>query len=246
VSAFERYAEWYDRFNEGKDYAAEARDLLALLARVGVSPRSWLDVGCGTGRHLAALRGHGIAVEGVDRSAEMVAAARRAHPGIAFQVGEASDFRLLGSRDVVSLLFHTFSYLCEDTAIDAALRNAAAHLAPGGALLFDFWHAPGVQRDPPGKRVRVADIEGRRLYRVSTPAPDPDPRVVCVRFEFRWDAPDGEPAHAEVHRMRPTTREELESFLESAGMRVVLCEAWRARRDLDESDWYGVVCAMLR
>lgn len=84
TTAFHHYAAWYDAFNQNKDYAAEAKYVLGHVEALAGRPQRWLDIGCGTGRHLAWLHGRGVAVEGVDASAAMMARARSAHPDIAF------------------------------------------------------------------------------------------------------------------------------------------------------------------
>ncbi|GIJ66647.1 class I SAM-dependent DNA methyltransferase [Virgisporangium ochraceum] len=65
------------------------RHLLAMFAELvrdaGGGPV--VDVGCGTGRVTAHLRGLGADAFGVDLSPGMVAMARRDHPGIRFDVG---------------------------------------------------------------------------------------------------------------------------------------------------------------
>ncbi|MEP9413759.1 class I SAM-dependent methyltransferase [Gordonia sp. VNQ95] len=48
-----------------------------------------VDVGCGTGHVAADLRGRGFDVRGVDPSEQMLTHARRAYPGISFDVGDA-------------------------------------------------------------------------------------------------------------------------------------------------------------
>jgi SAM-dependent methyltransferase len=200
-------------------------------------------VGCGTGEHLAALRARGIAVEGVDASAAMVAQARRRHPDIPFQVARGQDFRLSPRRDAISLLFHVIDYQVTDEEVDALLGNLAAHLAPDGVLVFDFWHSGGVAADPPAPRGRQASVGGRPLFRLADPTEDRAQRRVDVRYEFRWDHPSGELVHEELHRMRHFARQELERFLGRAGLRPLCCEAWRERRPLRGDDWYGVLCA---
>lgn len=67
-----------------------------------------LDLGCGTGTLTAGVASHGADVLGVDASAEMIAAAQRAHPGVAFEVGRGE-----------ALAFE------ED--FDAVFSNAALH-----------------------------------------------------------------------------------------------------------------------
>lgn len=243
TAPFGRYAEWYDAFNAGKDYAAEVSYLLDRVARFCARPRRWLDVGCGTGHHLAALQGRGIEGEGLDASAAMIARARTRHPGIAFHVGSLPEPRLAADRDVVSLLFHVVNYLATGPALAEVLRGAAALLAPDGVLVFDFWNAEALESDPPGRRVREAIVGGRRLYRVSTPMAGGGGSI-DVRFEFRWDHPErGEVAHEEVHVMRPFDRVELTELLCAAGVAPIACEGWMTRRPLRAEDWYGLVCA---
>ncbi len=77
-----------------------------------------LDLGCGTGRLLAALEpSRGV---GVDLSPVMIEEARRRHPGLEFEVGDVEDeavlHRLTGPFDVI-LLSDTVGFLedCERT-----------------------------------------------------------------------------------------------------------------------------------
>lgn len=243
AGAFEQYAAWYDAFNKSKDYSAEARYLLAQVERWVPAPRNWLDVGCGTGTHLACLAALGLSVEGVDGSAGMLAMARMAHPAIPFHLARAEDFDLPGDRDVVSMLFHVLSYQTTDTAVERTLENAAGHLAPHGVLTFDFWHSWGVLHDPPGLRVRQANLGHRTIFRIARPSEGRLLRKVDIHYEFRWDSPEGPLAHEETHSMRHFTREELESFLRRAGLEVLACEAWMKDRPLRAEDWYGLICA---
>jgi SAM-dependent methyltransferase len=241
--AFVEYAAWYDAFNVGKDYAAEVDSLLSRIERwTGLLPRRWLDVGCGTGQHLAHLRARGLSVEGVDRSTRMIARAREAHPGITFHVGTAQDYRLEPARDVISLLFHVMSYQVEDDHAQRAITNAAAHLAPGGVLVFDFWHSEALRRDPPRRRVRDGRISGRPLFRISTPRLGLENRV-AVEFEFRWDAVDGALAHRETHVLRARTQADWEALVRTAGLSVVACEGFSTGAPLCPDDWYGLLCA---
>src|SRR6202022_2090271 len=65
-----------------------AEDLLYLKFLIGEGARV-LELGCGTGDLLAALRpSYGV---GVDFSAGMIAQARQAHPELAFLLGDIED-----------------------------------------------------------------------------------------------------------------------------------------------------------
>jgi SAM-dependent methyltransferase len=245
--AFDRYAAWYDAFNEGKDYAGEARYVLERARTWHPSPRKWLDVGCGTGNHAAYLNEQGVDVEGVDASPSMIGQARAAHPRIPFTVGEAHAFRLAGDRDVISMLFHVLSYHVLDFEVSAALDNIRAHLGQGGILVFDFWHTDGVLLDPPGERIREARADGRPIFRLARPVEDRERRIVDIHYQFRWDSTAGPLVHEERHSMRHFTVAELASFLDRAGLEVLANERWmRPGCALQREDWYGVICARRR
>jgi SAM-dependent methyltransferase len=102
-----------------------------------------LDVATGPGLAAAAARVRGAMATGVDVSPGMVALARRAHPGIEFQVAE-----------VVALPFPDRAF---DAVIcnfglghfpepEAALAECVRVLVPGGRLAFSWWDQPARQR----------------------------------------------------------------------------------------------------
>ena len=82
------------------DYAERFRDILAVepmdrallagfaeLVHVADGGGPVADLGCGPGRVTAYLHGLGLSVFGLDLSAQMVALARREHPGLRFEQG---------------------------------------------------------------------------------------------------------------------------------------------------------------
>ncbi len=139
---FHRLAEYYDALVAEKDYRSEARFLEKLVRRMGRSTgRAWLDVACGTGRHLEFLR-HAYRITGVDLSAEMLRVARRRLPGARLVRGDMRRFRLEETFDVVSCLFSAVGHLRTERDLRAAIRNLARHLRPGGILLVEPWIDP--------------------------------------------------------------------------------------------------------
>ena len=136
-------ARYYDAIYGEKDYAREVRDLRRMVRRFGPTrPRDWLDVACGTGRHLALLR-RSFRVVGVDASPAMLRIARRRLPGVRLVRGDMRSFDLGARFDVVTCLFSAIGYLRTGRDIDRAFRAFARHLRPGGLLLVEPWIAPG-------------------------------------------------------------------------------------------------------
>src|SRR5262245_9706690 len=75
-----------------------------LAARIPVSnPKRVVDLGCGPGNSTAVLRRRwpDAAITGIDGSAEMLAAARRAHPTGTWVLGDAATWTATEPVDVV-------------------------------------------------------------------------------------------------------------------------------------------------
>ena len=139
---FGELAEYYDRFLAEKDYRGEAAQLVALARQYGRSGgREWLDVACGTGRHLAELR-RSYSVRGIDASPEMLRIARRRLPGIPLDRGDMRTFRTARRFDVVSCLFSAIGHLESERDLRATFANFARHLKPGGVALVEPWIDP--------------------------------------------------------------------------------------------------------
>ena len=105
-----------------------------LLRQLPPGCRTALDVGCGTGRFARRLAQRGLEVDAVDRSAEVLAAARGAPAPpagrVRYLLADVTRMRLPAGRyDVISCLasLHHLPF-----ATVAALRQA---LAPGGVLV---------------------------------------------------------------------------------------------------------------
>ena len=139
---FDELAPYYDAFLADKDYRRESRRLEAIARRYGRSRgRTWLDVGCGTGRHLVYLQHH-RAVAGIDLSPAMLRIARRRLPRVPLEVGDVRTFRLGRRFDVVSCLFGVLGHIESERDLRRAFARIAAHLAPGGSPSWSLGSTP--------------------------------------------------------------------------------------------------------
>ena len=91
-----------------------------------------LDVGCGTGYHLARYRDRGFEISGVDGSADMLTHARGANPGIDFQQADVDRLPYPDASFDLVLSVEVYRYLPE---IRPCTREIARVLKPGGVAI---------------------------------------------------------------------------------------------------------------
>lgn len=176
-------AEYYDRIYSFKDYRKEARAVLRLARRhLKREPRSLLDVGCGTGHHLAEFRREVPSVAGVDRSPQMLAVARRRlGRGVPLVQDDMRRFSLKTRFDVVTCLFSAIAYMETRRDRDRAIANFYRHLAPGGVALVEGWVRRSRWRGTGGDLVTYEGGD-TRIARVTSTWREGNHSVV----EFQW------------------------------------------------------------
>jgi len=101
------------------------------------APCRVVDVGCGEGRLPRDLKRLGYEVVGIDASPTLVAAAREADPAGRYEVADAAAIPL---PDASADLVTAFMSLQDVDDIDAALREIARVLVPGGRLRSAIVH----------------------------------------------------------------------------------------------------------
>jgi SAM-dependent methyltransferase len=165
-------------------------DLLQLRAG-----RRVLDVGCGAGRHLAAMVERGIDAVGLDLSPDLLAEASQ-RPALRGRLVRA-DMRSLpfaGEFDAALSLFTSFGYFNEDAQNTRALAEMARVVKPGGLLAMDLINEPRLRRELSPYDCRRVDgrtiedhrrIDGRRVVK-ETAVTDPDGSVhrFCERVRL--------------------------------------------------------------
>ncbi|MEZ5925627.1 MAG: class I SAM-dependent methyltransferase [Hyphomicrobiaceae bacterium] len=221
-------AELYDLDNgwgEDLDYC------LALGDRVS----SVLDLGCGTGRLIAELARHRVAV-GVDPAEAMLAVARRRPGGdrATWITGDARTVRLGQTFDLVVMTGHAFQTLLTGDDQLAALRTIAGHLAPEGRFIVDT-------RNPLLEEWRAWTPERSRRT-LSHPRLGPleawndvrrDPVTGNITYETHYRViGSGRTISGTNSELRFTDRDGLADLISAAGLAV---EAWLG-------DWMGGPC----
>jgi len=95
-----------------------------------------LDLGCGNGALSAKLKEAGFIVTGVDASAEMIAIAEKAHPGIEFIRADALSFSPDKKFDAV--FSNAVIHWIDAKEQGHLAKNIASLLAPGGEFVCEF------------------------------------------------------------------------------------------------------------
>ena len=241
------YSKAYDLLNEGKPYHDEVIFVQDIFTHIAVSSQglnSVLDLGCGSGKHLAEFPSN-TRKFGVDQSHGMLAEAKsRGLQNFDSAIGNICTARLGEDFDLVYSLFHVISYQTTDLDLVNFFNTMREHLKVGGIGVVDFWHRAPWDVDPPVTRVTKKSNEATEVIRVSSPKFD----LMTGRVEIDMDLFVRENSGQEFthlvehHVMRAYTLLELSQAAQLAGLEIAASGPWmQQNKPLLASDWYGWV-----
>jgi ubiquinone/menaquinone biosynthesis C-methylase UbiE len=95
-----------------------------------------LDVGCGSGLFADLAHQKGVAVTGIDATAQLIEQAKQRTPGLNFLVGEMEELPFGDAAFDVITGFNSFQYAAN---VKNALTEAKRVLKPGGKLVAMIW-----------------------------------------------------------------------------------------------------------
>ena len=166
---FSNYAKYYNLIYQNKDYKKEAN----FVYHWANKPKTILEIGCGTGRHIYYLAPKVEQIIGTDASLEMLTWAymhTKKFENVRY-IFNKTDKKLsdLPQVDCVMALFNVMGYcLLEQTLPHLPLKQ-------GGYLVFDIWDASKFIKYPPipkvkyfglGYRVAIPEQISKRLLRI--------------------------------------------------------------------------------
>ena len=225
-SDYDRFVNWESRLQYEMPFI---ENQINQLLNSAVRPLSILDSACGTGMHAIALAKLGHHVSAADLFPQMVEISRRnaamAEAEVRF---ETAGFGQLAARfgegkfDLLLCLGNSLPHLLSAAELDAALRDFAACLHPGGMLLIqnrnfdqvmqrrERWMEPQVHREGDSEWIfqRFYDFEPDGLIRFN---------IVTLKNQGgkEWQST------VASTRLRPQLRHELEPALADAGFTSV-------------------------
>jgi SAM-dependent methyltransferase len=249
-----QYANYYDLFYQDKPYDQEAAYAAGLIKARSPEAKTILDLGCGTGLRSLEFARLGFEVLGIDQSEAMLDAAREhlaaavdlSPATVEFRNGDAKTFGAQSGCDAVVSLFHVFSYLVTEAALKQALDCSFANLNPGGVFLIDYWHGPGVVRDPPITRKKAVENRSLRLEKTTVPEHLPAEHLVRLKVSLQiLDKDRGVSKETEeFYVMRYWFPDELEDALLCAGFDEVCHYSWMDHCAPGPGSWQACTVAV--
>lgn len=255
MAVFNAYARFYDLLYRDKNYSEEIAFVVDLMRTHAPEAQELVDFGCGTGRHATLLAERGYRVHGIDRSADMLKAARERKAGLPEPVRDRLRFSegdvtkkvdAPEPTDVVLSLFHVCSYQVQNTDLIGLLANAADRLRDGGIFVFDYWYGPTVLTERPSVRVKRLRSDELEVTRLAEPAIDGVASTVTVDYQvFVRDLHTGAVEQmTERHLMRYLFTPEIALLADATGFDHIADLEWMTGAQPGFDTWS--VCSVLR
>ncbi|RFU71658.1 class I SAM-dependent methyltransferase [Peribacillus saganii] len=139
--AYDRFAYVYDELMKEAPYDKWLSLLLSRMSAYHIQGNEVLDLACGTGEFTIELARHGLAVKGVDLSADMLSVAQekavRHGYNIPFFQQNMAELEGLGKNDCVTIFCDSLNYLQQESDVLSTFRQVHAHLKENGLFMFD-------------------------------------------------------------------------------------------------------------
>lgn len=163
-SYYTQMAPLFDAMNSREEFTKIETDFLIDAAErfVGASASSFLDIACGTGRHLKELTSRGYSGFGIDASRYLLEVARKAAPKAEFYEADIRFFRIETAVDCAYSLWDSYVYMSQTKDVDAFAKQCSAYIKQGGILILD---SKNYQRQKPDEEVthRICEFDGLQV-----------------------------------------------------------------------------------
>ncbi len=222
MKLYSELAEYY--FSIESNHRDIRNDIILIRSYLnGLEQPSILDLGCGTGEHLNALKKFGVRGVGIDSSPEMLKVARKRYPhGIDFINKSFGSFDYYNEFDAILCLFGSMVYLLNDRDVDNFFWNTWRALKPGGIGIFELWHSIPVRKIKNRPLTHISEtkydnnvvIERERGFNIIE---ESKRTIVKVDYLYKVKTPHSSDVYSDTHIMRAFTLDEITTFLSANG-----------------------------
>ena len=215
--AYEALAASYDRLTEDIPYGDLLKFYKKLWALYGKTPKSALDLACGTGSLSVLLAGEGLQVLGVDASVEMLTEAYAKAMDLEqppyFIRQKMQRLRLPEPVDFAVCCLDGINYLTDPADCRETFRRVHQSLTPGGLFVFDI-NSEEKLRSLDGQ---VFLDEDEQVYCVWRAAFDEETRICTYGMDVFQRQGKLWQRSQELHEEYAYRVEELTDWLQAAG-----------------------------
>ena len=185
-----------------------------------------LELGCGTGRMLVPMAPRGLAVTGIDQSAEMLAVTRRrlVTAGVSANIveGDMVRFRFAEPFAFIFSAINSLAHLTQLGDLRSCFASVRRALCPGGRFMFDVVNfQPAYLATAPSQRHKVgeyeSDLHGR--YRIEETLRY-DAATQIVHKTFLYSASGNPDFRTISFPLRVIFPQELEALLALEGLQL--------------------------
>ena len=141
MDAYHALAASYDRLTNDVDYEATVEFYMQILQREGLSPRTCVDLACGTGSVALLLAKKGLQVTAVDMSEEMLSIARESAMeqgnDILFLCQRLEELDLYGTVDGAVCCLDSLNHITDYNTLCKAIKRISLFLEKDKLFIFD-------------------------------------------------------------------------------------------------------------
>ncbi len=225
-SYYTQLAPLFDTMNSREGLTKKEVDFLISVSEkhAETTPSTFLDIACGTGRHLKELSRRGRLGFGVDTSYELLQIARKTAPDAKFYEADMRFFKIDITVDCAYSLWDSYVYLSQRKDVVAFAKRCSAHIKRGGILILD---SKNYQRQLPDVEIahrinvfadlQISTVVRRRKY--------PHDKVYEAIFTSTIQDAHSDEARVIVDQTlaRMYSTAELKKLLKPYGFKLVYC-----------------------
>lgn len=217
MDAYHALAVSYDRLTNDVSYRDTVEFYRQIMDREGVSPRTAVDLACGTGSVALILAEMGLKVTGVDMSEEMLTvavdkASEMEHPPM-FVCQSLQELSLPRGVDLAVCALDSLDYIINPDDCREAIRRIYRALNPGGIFIFDV-NTPEKLRAMDGQIFLDEDDD---VYCVWRGEFDEETNICSYGMDLFQRQGDVWHRSFEEHREYAYSQEQLTDYLRGAG-----------------------------